>query len=317
MSDFFNFISEFLNESESQMAEIKRNIPLLLEAIKKGKTPSFEENSKLLRAVHSINGGSLFAGLDDVETVSNKLERMIYYSVSGKVQHNDQAVEIIEKTIAVLEAGLKNGGKIRKREWSKLQKEIDITFFSGDNTSLKDLETEIETSFTEPVSIPEEILKVTVSEKEYDIEDTEEVLTNKYVSFKIGTEYYAVPIEFVYDMKEMLPCSRIPNQPHHFLGVANLRGNVVPIIDLRKIFGINEVKYDQFTVFLMLRVDGKIKGCVVDSIDDVVFLEPENTQITPALSRKIKNDFVKFIAKEPKTERFLIVIDVEKMLENE
>ena len=317
MSDFFNFISEFLNESESQMAEIKRNIPAFLEVIKKGKTPSFEENSKLLRAVHSINGGSSFAGLDDVETVSNKLERMIYYSVSGKVQHDDQVAEIIEKTMVILEAGLKNGGKIRKREWLKLQKEIDRTFFSEDSASLKDQEAEIETSFPEPVSIPEEILKVTVSEKEYDIEETEEVLTNKYVSFKIGQEHYAVPIEFVYDMKEMLPCSRIPNQPNHFLGVANLRGSVVPVVDLRKVFGFNEVKYDQFTVFLMLRVDGKIKGCVVDSIDDVVFLEPENTQITPALRRKIKNDFVKFIAKEPKTERFLIVIDVEKMLENE
>jgi purine-binding chemotaxis protein CheW len=317
MNDFFNFISEFLTESDLQITEIRKNIPALTEALKKGDIPSFEDNSKLLRAVHSINGGSSFAGLDDVEAVSNKLERMIYYSVSGKVRPDDQMAQIIEKTVAVLEAGLKNGGKIRKREWSKLEKEIDKLFFSGESVSLKDQEAEIDLSFPEPVSIPEEILKVTVSEKEYDIEETEESLTNKYVSFKIGTEYYAVPIEFVYDMKEMLPCSRIPNQPNHFLGVANLRGNVVPVIDLRKIFGFNEVKYDQFTVFLMLRVEGKIKGCVVDSIDDVVFLEPENTQITPALSRKIKNDFVKFIAKEPKTERFLIVIDVEKMLENE
>jgi len=317
MNDFFNFISEFLTESDLQITEIRKNIPALTEALKKGDIPSFEDNSKLLRAVHSINGGSSFAGLDDIETVSNKLERMIYYSVSGKVRPDDQIAQIIEKTVAVLEAGLKNGGKIRKREWSKLEKEIDKLFFSGESVFLKDQEAEIDLSFPEPVSIPEEILKVTVSEKEYDIEETEESLTNKYVSFKIGTEYYAVPIEFVYDMKEMLPCSRIPNQPNHFLGVANLRGNVVPVIDLRKIFGFNEVKYDQFTVFLMLRVEGKIKGCVVDSIDDVVFLEPENTQITPALSRKIKNDFVKFIAKEPKTERFLIVIDVEKMLENE
>ncbi|HQJ60261.1 MAG TPA: chemotaxis protein CheW, partial [bacterium] len=108
-----------------------------------------------------------------------------------------------------------------------------------------------------------------------------------------------------------------PNQPDTYLGVANLRGNVIPVIDLRRVFGIKNVKYDEFTVFLMVKIENKIKGCVVDSIDDVVFLEPENTQITPALSRKIKTDFVKFIAKDPKTERFLIVIDVEKMLENE
>lgn len=445
MSDIFNFISEFLIESESQITEIRRNLPVFIGSLENGETPSFEKNSKILRAVHSINGGSSFAGLSDIESVAAKLERMIYHSVSGKIKSDKNLAEIIEKTFSVLESGLKSRGKIKKKEWSKIEKEIerlvfvttddasgmsehevtvsldgkDTVFTVNDPDMLEKLEkrnlyvikfdaasdiSEDEISLiqmvtvltkegdiidsiieidsveeeTIPISIlymshltlskmknllsflpekavkkidrkiidaafskdseetdtvfeknlekqalseqpdtPEEILKVTVTEKETDIEETEEVLTNKYVSFKIGTEHYAVPIEYVYDMKEMLPCSRIPNQPDHFLGVANLRGNVVPVVDLRKVFGLNDVKYDQFTVFLMLKLDNKIKGCVVDSIDDVVFLEPENTQIAPVLSRKIKTDFVKFIAKEPKSERFLIVIDVEKMLENE
>lgn len=139
----------------------------------------------------------------------------------------------------------------------------------------------------------------------------------EFVSFLIGKEYYAVSIKDVFDMKEMLPCSRIPNQPDHMLGVTNLRGNVVPVVDLRLVMGRKSVTYDEFSVFLIVKVGDKITGCVVDAIDDVVFLEPEDTQITPATSRQINIDYVKFIAKDPKTGRFLIVLDLEKMLINE
>jgi len=139
----------------------------------------------------------------------------------------------------------------------------------------------------------------------------------EFVSFLIGKEHYAVSIKDVFDMKEMLPCSRIPNQPDHMLGVTNLRGNVVPVVDLRLLMGRKNVTYNEFSVFLIVKVKNKITGCVVDAIDDVVFLEPEDTQITPVTSRQINIDYVKFIAKDPKTGRFLIVLDLEKMLTNE
>lgn len=147
-----------------------------------------------------------------------------------------------------------------------------------------------------------------------DVEKEEE---REFVSFRIGKEYYAVSIKDVFDMKEMLPCSRIPNQPTHMLGVMNLRGNVVPVIDLRLLMGKKNVEYGEFSVFLIVKVKEKITGCVVDAIDDVVFLEPEDTQITPVTSRQINIDYVKFIAKDPKTGLFLIVLDLEKMLINE
>ena len=89
------------------------------------------------------------------------------------------------------------------------------------------------------------------------------------------------------------------------------------MVDLRLVMGRKDVTYNQFSVFLIVKVKNKITGCVVDAIDDVVFLEPEDTQITPATSRQINIDYVKFIAKDPKTGRFLIVLDLEKMLINE
>jgi purine-binding chemotaxis protein CheW len=447
MSDFFNLISEFINESDSQISEIRRHFPAFIESLRKSETPSYEKNSRLLRAVHSISGGSSFSGLAEIEKISSKLEKMIYLAISGKIEPGKNFADIIEKTLSVLEEGLRSNGKIKKKEWTKIEKEVERTIFSSsgstvtekfhseiainfegetvnfsindhdvseklrsqnlyllkfdaatdlkedeislfqmitilagegdildsnieidqvveesvpikilymssltlnklkkllnflpagsinkiDNRSIEEtfeikteepyLDPDVEKPFTgksaENTVQVEEKIKNPVSANDDDAEEQEETASNKYVSFKIGTEHYAVPIEFVYDMKEMLPCSRIPNQPDTYLGVANLRGNVIPVIDLRKVFGIKNVKYDEFTVFLMVRINNKIKGCVVDSIDDVVFLEPENTQIAPALSRKIKTDFVRFIAKEPKTGRFLIVIDVEKMLDNE
>ena len=118
-------------------------------------------------------------------------------------------------------------------------------------------------------------------------------------------------------MKEMLPCSKLPKQPEHFLGVTNLRGNIVPVIDFRSFLGVKEPEFNEYTVFLMLKINEKIKGCVVDAINDVVVLEPEHTHSTPSVSRKTNLEFVNFIAKDPKSGQFLIVLDVEKILKNE
>lgn len=341
MSDFFNLVSEFISESGSQLAEIKRVLPAFLKSLEKSEVPSEMITSRLLKAIHSIYGGSTFSGLSEIEQVSYKLEKLVYLVSSEKIKPDEKLASIVEKVFSVLEEGIESGGKVKKRNWVKVEKEIEKTsIFSSESivevkkvpveSVLLEEEDEVETyegqetkSRDNGVKDKDFVVKDKVeahlhenSESDSDNEK-EETVSNRYVSFKIGEEHYAVPIEFVFDMKEMLPCSRIPSQPETYLGVANLRGNVIPVIDLRKVFNLKEIKYDEFTVFLILKVDEKIKGCVVDSIDDVVFLESEHTQTAPALSRKVKADFVKFIAKDPKSGRFLIVIDVEKMLKNE
>jgi len=183
-------------------------------------------------------------------------------------------------------------------------------FATGENA-----ETEIEVN-PEVGLVKAKDVEFEAFEKEENLEKQAEA-DKEFVSFLIGKEYYAVSIKDVFDMKEMLPCSRIPNQSDYMMGVTNLRGNVVPVVDMRLIMGKENVTYNEFSVFLIVKVNDKITGCVVDAIDDVVFLESEDTQITPATSRQINNDYVKFIAKDPKTGRFLIVLDLEKMLKNE
>jgi purine-binding chemotaxis protein CheW len=139
-------------------------------------------------------------------------------------------------------------------------------------------------------------------------------LCTEFVTFFMEHEQYAVPIFLVHDIKEMLPFSLLPNQPSSVLGVVNLRGNVVPVFDLRRILGLPARPFDRKTVILILNIGGKITGCVVDAISDVVTLEHQDKQSTPLLGRDITADYVRFIGKDKKSGTFLIVLDIEKML---
>ncbi len=161
---------------------------------------------------------------------------------------------------------------------------------------------------TKPAAVIQEVEE----DDEYDWEKVKE-----FVTFYIGKEQYSVPIFLVQEIKEMQPFSCLPNQPDYVIGVVNLRGNLVPIFDLRKKLHVEPKPFDKFTVILIMNIRGKIKGCVVDAISDVVLLEAQDKQSTPLLSRNINTEFVKFIGKDQKSNSFLIVLDVEKILEND
>lgn len=135
-----------------------------------------------------------------------------------------------------------------------------------------------------------------------------------FVTFFIEQELYAVPIFLVHDIKETMPFSRLPNQPPHLLGVINLRGNVLPLFDLRRLIGMPPRPFDRKTVIIILDIAGKKTGCVVDAISDVVTLEPEDKQAKPLLGRRTAAEYVRFIGKDQRTGAFLIVLDIERML---
>lgn len=308
MEKVVNLVPEFIEESKTQIEEIREQLPDFLELLRNSKYPEFNAFNSLIRAVHSISGGCSVAEMAEMEGISSKLNKVIALIVSRKIKAGPQAGDIIERAVDLLESTLNNNGKVRKKDAAKVEKELDKLISESLEESDK---------VQKKQAVVKKDQKAPFVEEKSDPDPQSPEKNNEYLSFRIGSEHYAVPINAVYDMKQMLPCSRIPNQPDHFLGVANLRGNVIPVIDLRKVFGIKDLVYGEFTVFLMLKINEKIKGCVVDSIDDVVFLEPENTQTAPLVSRKIRTDFVKFIATDPKTKKFLIVLDIEKMLEND
>lgn len=300
-----NLISEFIQESKSQIEEVREQFSDFKALLQKGVYPEFNAFSTLLRAVHSIFGGCSVTGLADMESISEKLNRMISMTVAKKLPANVVTAELIDRAFGIIENALDSGGWISKKDVLKIDEDLDLLLKNKVQETVE-LKKEKNEKPAKTADLKKDMEKSPEDEK-----------NNEFLSFRIGAEHYAVPIELVYDMKQMLPCSKIPNQPGHFLGVANLRGNVIPVVDLRKVFGLKDISYGEFTVFLMLKVREKIKGCVVDSIDDVIFLEPENTHSAPMLSRKIRSDFIKFIANDPRTKKFLIVLDIEKMLEND
>ncbi len=144
--------------------------------------------------------------------------------------------------------------------------------------------------------------------------ETEWEQCTDFVTFFIDRELYAVPIFLVHDIKKMLPCSRLPNQPAAVLGVVNLRGSVVPLFDLRRLLGLSPRPFDGKTVVIILDLGGKMNGLVVDAISDVATIEPQAKQSAPLLGRNIAADYVRFIGTSRKNGEFLIVLDIEKVL---
>lgn len=136
----------------------------------------------------------------------------------------------------------------------------------------------------------------------------------EFVTFFLDKEIYAVPIFLVHDIKEMLPYSRLPNQPPALLGVINLRGNIVPVFDLRRIIGLPPRPFDRKTVLIVLDIGEKMNAIVVDAIRDVATIESHTRQATPLLGREVAAEYAKFIGTDPKNGSFLIVLDIEKAI---
>ena len=93
---------------------------------------------------------------------------------------------------------------------------------------------------------------------------------NQFLTFSLGEEGYGVDILKVQEIKGYVATTRIPNSPPDLVGVLNLRGTIVPIVDLRRKFGLDSVEYNQFTAIVVVVVRGRVMGMIVDSVSEVV-----------------------------------------------
>ena len=135
---------------------------------------------------------------------------------------------------------------------------------------------------------------------------------NQYLTFVLGGEQYGLEILKVQEFKVHTGVTRMPNTPPHVKGVTNLRGAVVPIIDLRTRFSLPELPYDRFTVFIIAIVGTKIVGLVVDSVEDVVDLPPAVIQPTPELAASLGGVYVRGIANIDN--RLIAVLDIDRIV---
>jgi purine-binding chemotaxis protein CheW len=142
--------------------------------------------------------------------------------------------------------------------------------------------------------------------------DTEKKLTNQFVTFQLGAETYGISILKLNEIIAYQSCTTIPNVPSFIKGVLNLRGIVVPVIDLRERFSMELKEYDQFTVIMILDVSGRIMGLVVDAVSDVLTLNSEDIKPRPHFSTGISTEFISGMGIKDK--KFIILLNVDKLL---
>lgn len=145
--------------------------------------------------------------------------------------------------------------------------------------------------------------------------EMENGMSSQYVTFILGGEVYGIPILKLNEIIAYQSLTIIPNVPSFIKGVLNLRGTVVPVIDLRERFRMEAKDYDQFTVIMILDVFGRILGLVVDSVSDVVTFHAEDIRPRPNFSTKINIKFIQGMG--VKDNRFVILLDVDKLLSEE
>jgi purine-binding chemotaxis protein CheW len=139
-------------------------------------------------------------------------------------------------------------------------------------------------------------------------------------TFRLGAEEYGIDILRVQEIRSYEQPTRIANAPDFIKGVVNLRGVIVPIIDLRLKLGCDTAEYNTFTVVVVLNVRGRVVGAVVDSVSDVLALSKDHIKAAPELNSSIDASFITGIGSiktgqgEKDSERMLILMDIEGLM---
>ena len=136
------------------------------------------------------------------------------------------------------------------------------------------------------------------------------------LSFKLGAEEYGIDILRVQEIRGYEAPTRIANAPNFIKGVVNLRGVIVPVVDMRLRFGLADVQYNDFTVVIVLNVASRTVGMVVDSVSDVLELPPGQVRPAPEFNGAVEASFITGIAtlKHGDAERMLILMDIEAVM---
>lgn len=138
--------------------------------------------------------------------------------------------------------------------------------------------------------------------------------SGQYLTLRLGDEEYAIDILRVQEIRSYEEPTKMVNSPSFIKGVVNLRGVIVPIVDLRLKLNISKVEYNEFTVVIILNIRGTVVGAVVDAVSDVVTLSAENIKPAPQFESAIESRFIVGLANLG--ERMLIVMNMEALMSN-
>ena len=140
----------------------------------------------------------------------------------------------------------------------------------------------------------------------------------EFLTFRLGAEEYGIDILKVQEIRSYEAPTRIANAPSFIKGVVNLRGVIVPIVDLRLKLGCETAEYNGFTVVIVLNVKGRVVGAVVDSVSDVLELSKDAIKEAPEMASSVDSACITGIGslKQDGHERMLILMDIEALMAN-
>lgn len=153
--------------------------------------------------------------------------------------------------------------------------------------------------------------------KEQTEEELEELnsTSEKYLTFLIDKQFYAFHINDVVEIIEMVEITPVPEFPDYAKGIINLRGVLIPIIDVRMRFCKNEVDYNERTCIIILNLKGIQVGFIVDTVDEVIDIDKENISGVPKISDKKTRKYIEGVGKL--TNKIVMLVNAQKMLNDE
>ena len=135
---------------------------------------------------------------------------------------------------------------------------------------------------------------------------------DQFLTFSVADEEYGVDILKVQEIKGYVPTTRIPNAPPEVVGVLNLRGTIVPIVDVRAKFNLEAITYDAFTVIVVVVVQDRVMGLIVDSVSDVMNIPPDDIQPPPDFGARQSSHALKGMGKVG--DKLIILLDIDALL---
>ena len=139
--------------------------------------------------------------------------------------------------------------------------------------------------------------------------------TQQYLTFTLDEELYAVDVVKVREVLEVTPLTKIPRMPAFMQGVINIRGSVVPVLDLRLKFGMEQAERTVDTCIIVMDIQAEDKtvtiGSLADSVQEVIDLDEENIEPPPRLGTKVDTDFIRGMGK--RDDQFIIILDIDRV----
>ncbi len=139
-----------------------------------------------------------------------------------------------------------------------------------------------------------------------------DTLKNRYLSFPLGEDILAIEIKYIIEIIGMQPMTKVPDAPDYIEGVLNLRGQAVPIVNVRKKFNLEPIEYDSRTSIIVLDIDGISVGLTVDAVNDVIIINEQDMSPYTQKGRYVDYEYIKAIAMIK--EDTILFVDCNKLL---